>query len=106
MKNRSSESKLSEIPAEQARHCRDVIRKTGIALSRKYAAGQIEHGGKLWERSLICEIEAECIDLNTYIRTFIDRQLPAIRSMIERARTEPDKDTRTALLDEALKFLK
>lgn len=106
MKNLNSASKPYELPAEQVRHSREVVRNMGIAVSAKYAAGQIEHGGKLWEKPLLGEINAEVTDLVVYVRTFLDRQLPAIRSMIERARTEPDKDTRTALLDEALKFLK
>jgi hypothetical protein len=44
------------------------------AVDKKYRTGQKEHGGNLWDRDPVPEMEAEIVDLFTYYKTLRDRE--------------------------------
>lgn len=58
----------------QRRHVQQILVRFNRELRAKYARGQREHGGNLWERHdvLDCAIE-EAIDLVTYLFTLRDQ---------------------------------
>lgn len=44
------------------------------AVEKKYRAGQKEHGGNLWDRDPVPEMQSEIVDLFTYYKTLRDRE--------------------------------
>jgi NTP pyrophosphatase (non-canonical NTP hydrolase) len=65
----------------QTIHAEAIAEITAASLKRKYRAGQEEHGGDLWKKSLRGEIESELLDLICYWQT-MDTQLEVIRKML------------------------
>lgn len=64
--------KNTEIPIEAGAHLLRIKAELDVRISRKYKAGQLEHGGLLCEKSVLhlleCAID-EAIDQLTYLLT-------------------------------------
>jgi hypothetical protein len=62
---------------EQKAHCNRIAAKVSIAIRDKYAAGQQEHGGNLWQKftslDLAREALAEAIDQAIYLQTLVEK---------------------------------
>lgn len=59
-----------DLTPEQTEHVEKVITEMAYRIYSKYAAGQREHGGDLWKKSIVLE-EAlnEVTDFNVYLLT-------------------------------------
>ena len=58
----------------QEQHLEDIKRSFCEEVDAKYRAGQKEHGGNLWDRDVVPDINNEAIDLVTYAYTNRERQ--------------------------------
>lgn len=57
------------------------------AVEKKYRAGQKEHGGNLWDRDPVPEMQSEIVDLFTYYKTLRDRE-NKVRLILYNAKAE------------------
>lgn len=61
--------------AEQDAHLNRIVTRLSADLRAKYEAGQIEHGGNLWEKPGMLEnAYAEVLDLAVYLLTAIEQR--------------------------------
>ena len=86
----------------QHTHAEAIAEITSSAVKRKYADGQKEHGGNLWEKPMRREIEFELLDLISYWQT-LDTQLEVIRKMLISHRDVADMPPEQ--LDDAIRLL-
>lgn len=56
------------------------------AVDKKYRDGQRQHGGNLWDRDPVPEMQAEIVDLFTYYKTLRDRE-NKVRLILYNAKT-------------------
>lgn len=60
---------------EQEAHVRHLKQRVAADLDAKYRAGQIEHGGNLWEKpGMLEQAYAEALDQCIYLLTEIERR--------------------------------
>jgi len=63
------------VTAEQDAHLNRIVTRLSADLRAKYEAGQIEHGGNLWEKPGMLEnAYAEVLDLAVYLLTAIEQR--------------------------------
>lgn len=61
--------------AAQTAHVEHLIQTIGKDIRAKYEAGQLEHGGNLWEKPGMLEAAiAEVLDLAVYLYTLRDQR--------------------------------
>lgn len=56
---------------EQHAHITGIIERFAYDAYEKYVAGQLEHGGNLWEKDVLKEARQETLDLVVYLDTEI-----------------------------------
>lgn len=60
-------------------HLGRVVERASKAIGQKYEAGQVEHGGELWQKAgMLSHVEAETWDQVVYLCT-LREQLEALR---------------------------
>jgi len=63
------------VNGKQLAHQENVLTRWGRAFRHKYAKGQQEHGGNVWEKpAMLSQAKAEVLDLICYVDV-IDEQL-------------------------------
>lgn len=68
-------SKNSGLGAGQAAHLARILQNVTADLCAKYEAGQIEHGGNLWEKPGLLEAAIEeALDLCVYLYTLREQR--------------------------------
>ena len=68
---------------EHESHLQVVLSENTKRITRKYRAGQKEHGGRLWEKGgMLGHVEAEVTDLNVYLPT-LRAQLMAVLNILD-----------------------
>lgn len=61
-----------QLTPDQINHVSSIAKEFSLAMAQKYANGQVEHGGNLWEMSedgLIDQAIGEAIDQVVYLLT-------------------------------------
>lgn len=61
-----------QLSPEQTNHINTIAREFSLAMAQKYANGQVEHGGNLWEQPegvLVAMALDEAIDQVVYLLT-------------------------------------
>ena len=66
---------------DQELHAKSISENISKAVIDKYAEGQKEHGGNLWQKPLRREISQELTDFICYWKT-MDPQLASIRQLL------------------------
>jgi len=76
---------------EQDAHCETVIRWFSQRLRAKYAKGQQEHGGNMWEkRGMLRHAQEEADDLENYLTTVADQLCPTCYQKVMGQEEHPD----------------
>lgn len=77
---------------EQEDHLRDIKYNLLTDLDKKYRAGQIQHGGNIWEKQgMIGNAIEEVLDLAVYLYTLRD-QIGKVKEKFDAAYPELDND--------------
>jgi hypothetical protein len=91
----------------QTLHATAIAAKNTLKIHDKYKTGQAEHGGDLWRKPLIGELDQEITDLVIYAATIKD-QLGNIRDLLTELETDysdPHQSRTRARIRDAIRLL-
>ena len=69
---------------EFEQHLAEVLAWFSDGVEKKYRAGQVEHGGRLWRKPVLKHAKAEIFDLNVYLQV-LDTQWHDVLRLLEEA---------------------
>jgi hypothetical protein len=73
-------------------HVEEIISWIAKKVKSKYYAGQEEHGGKLWRKPMLKNLEEEVTDLIVYLQTHEMQQLKLIALLTEATHQDNGQD--------------